>query len=60
MILGGTSKSNKSWCLLDLALSVASGREWWGRRLPDSILVNFGQRGLGRTGFWDCVYRQMR
>src|SRR5215471_7546006 len=22
MILGGTSKSNKSWCLLDLALSV--------------------------------------
>ena len=25
MILGGTSKSNKSWCLLDLAISVASG-----------------------------------
>ena len=25
MVLGGTSKSNKSWCLLDLALSVASG-----------------------------------
>ena len=32
MILGGTSKSNKSWCLLDLALSVASGQPWWGRR----------------------------
>jgi hypothetical protein len=32
MILGGTSKSNKSWCLLDLALSVASGEKWWGRR----------------------------
>src|SRR5947209_5139753 len=32
MVLGGTSKSNKSWCLLDLALSVASGTEWWGRR----------------------------
>lgn len=31
MILGGTSKSNKSWCLLDLALSVASGQPWWGR-----------------------------
>jgi len=28
MILGGTSKSNKSWCLLDLALSVASGSPW--------------------------------
>ena len=32
MVLGGTSKSNKSWCLLNLALSVASGTEWWGRR----------------------------
>src|SRR5262245_42212153 len=32
MILSGTSKSNKSWSLLDLALSVASGQPWWGRR----------------------------
>ena len=32
MILGGTSKSNKSWCLLDLAFSVASGQPWWGRQ----------------------------
>jgi hypothetical protein len=32
MILGGTSKSNKSWCLLDMAMSVASGQDWWGRR----------------------------
>ena len=32
MILGGTSKSNKSWCLLDMAMSVASGQNWWGRR----------------------------
>lgn len=30
MILGATSKSNKSWCLLDLAISVASGQPWWG------------------------------
>ncbi len=28
MILGGTSKSNKSLCLLDLAVSVASGQRW--------------------------------
>ena len=28
MVLGGTSKSNKSWCLLNLGLSVASGTEW--------------------------------
>src|SRR5512139_2275428 len=43
MILGGTSKSNKSWCLLDLALSVASGQKWWGRqctRMPVAY-VNF-------------------
>lgn len=43
MILGGTSKSNKSWCLLDLALSVASGQEWWGRRCQKSpvVYINF-------------------
>jgi hypothetical protein len=43
MLLGGTSKSNKSWCLLDLALSVASGQPWWGRpcaRMP-VVYVNF-------------------
>jgi hypothetical protein len=43
MILGGTSKSNKSWCLLDLALSVASGEKWWGRKctkLP-VVYINF-------------------
>ena len=27
MILGGTSKSYKSWCLLDFGLSVSSGAE---------------------------------
>lgn len=43
MILGGTSKSNKSWCLLDLAISVAAGQPWWGRqcaKLP-VIYINF-------------------
>jgi hypothetical protein len=43
MILGGTSKSNKSWCLLDLALSVAGGQPWWGRKctkLP-VVYINF-------------------
>jgi hypothetical protein len=43
MILGGTSKSNKSWCLLDLAVSVASGQAWWGRacaKLP-VVYINF-------------------
>lgn len=43
MILGGTSKSNKSWCLLDLAISVASGEEWWGRRCAKMpvVYINF-------------------
>jgi hypothetical protein len=43
MILGGTSKSNKSWCLLDLALSVASGEKWWGRRCARMpvVYINF-------------------
>jgi len=43
MILGGTSKSNKSWCLLDLALSVASGQPWWGRKCAKTsvVYINF-------------------
>jgi hypothetical protein len=43
MILGGTSKSNKSWCLLDLAISVASGQPWWGRRCVKTsvVYINF-------------------
>ena len=32
MIIGATSKSNKSWALLDLGLSVAGGVDWWGHR----------------------------
>jgi hypothetical protein len=30
MVLGGGSKSYKTWSLIDLALSVASGTPWWG------------------------------
>jgi len=43
MILGGTSKSNKSWCLLDLAMSVASGEKWWGHRCARMpvVYINF-------------------
>ena len=59
MILGGTSKSNKSWCLLDLAISVASGESWWGRRCTKMpvVYINFelhrwsiGQRINARAG----------
>ena len=30
MLLGGNSKGRKTWALMDLALSVATGNEWWG------------------------------
>lgn len=30
MILGGGSKTNKTFSLMDLAISVASGSDWWG------------------------------
>ena len=29
MSLGGSSKSNKTWSLMDMALSVATGSRWW-------------------------------
>jgi hypothetical protein len=43
MILAGPSKTNKSWSLLDLALSVASGQPWWGRRCTKTpvVYINF-------------------
>lgn len=39
LILAGTSKSNKSWCLLDLALAVCTGGTWWGRRCAKHPVV---------------------
>jgi hypothetical protein len=30
LVLAGSSKAGKTWSLIDLALSVASGRPWWG------------------------------
>ena len=56
MILGGTSKSNKSWCLLDLAISVASGQKWWGRqcqRLP-VVYINFELHGWAMANTSAC------
>ena len=43
MILGGTSKSNKSWSLLDLGASVATGQKWWGHQCEqaDVAYLNF-------------------
>jgi hypothetical protein len=43
MILAGTSKSNKSWFLLDLALAVASGQKWAGHACTAApvLYINF-------------------
>jgi hypothetical protein len=43
LLLSGTSKSNKSWSLLDLAVSVASGQKWWGHQCEraDVAFLNF-------------------
>lgn len=30
LVLAGASKSNKSWLLFDMAISVATGAAWWG------------------------------
>lgn len=30
MVYGGASKTNKTYALIDMALSVASGKPWWG------------------------------
>ena len=30
MVIGGGSKSFKTWALTDLAISIASGKPWWG------------------------------
>ena len=55
MILGGTSKSNKSWCLLDMAMSVASGQEWWGRRCIKAPVIYIWNCSHGRSmNGWRC------
>jgi hypothetical protein len=30
MLLGGNSKGRKTWALMDLAISVSTGADWWG------------------------------
>lgn len=43
MLLGGTSKSCKSWTMLELGLAVAGGKDWWGFETTKSrvLYVNF-------------------
>ena len=43
LVLGGGSKSFKTWCLLDLAISVAHGVPWLGRQTQQGrvLYINF-------------------
>lgn len=43
LVFGGSSKSYKTWSLLDLAISVATGTEWLGRRTTQgrALFLNF-------------------
>jgi hypothetical protein len=43
MVIGGGSKSFKTWSLLDLAVSVATGTKWWGFQTTKGrvIYLNF-------------------
>lgn len=43
LMLGGGSKSFKTWCLLDLGLSIATGSPWWGMATKQTpvLYVNF-------------------
>lgn len=43
MVISGGSKMNKTWTLIDLGLSVATGKPWWGRetRQGSVLYINF-------------------
>jgi len=43
LVLGGGSKSMKTWTLLDLSICVATGTEWWGKKTKKGkvLYVNF-------------------
>lgn len=43
LVFGGSSKSFKTWCLFDLAMSIATGSDWLGRHtaIGRVLYVNF-------------------
>ncbi|NBW19373.1 MAG: hypothetical protein EBR82_66495, partial [Caulobacteraceae bacterium] len=43
LLLGGGSKSYKSWSLIDLAVSMYTGSDWWGQRCNKAkvLFINF-------------------
>ena len=47
LVLGGGSKSFKTWSLVDLAISVATGSQWWGMDTVQGrvLYLNFEVQG---------------
>lgn len=43
LVLGGSSKTNKTWSCLEAAISVASGKSWWGHPTTQAkvLYINF-------------------
>lgn len=43
LVVGGTSKGRKTWSLLDLGISVATGSDWWGWKTHRGkvVYINF-------------------
>jgi hypothetical protein len=63
MVIGGGSKSFKTWTLIDLAVSVATGTAWWGFETTQGRVVYmnfevqdsfFRERLLGVCDAKDC------
>lgn len=54
LLLAGPSKARKSWCLLDLCMSVALGRPWLGFECKEgkALFINFE---LTEWMLWDRV-----
>lgn len=59
LVIGGTSKSFKTWSLIDLALSVASGKEFWGFPTTKGrvLYINFE---IGSGFFADRINKVMQ
>jgi RecA-family ATPase len=43
MVIGGSSKSRKTWTLLDMAVALQQGMQWWGHECEqaNTLFINF-------------------